>query len=102
MKSVGKDDKEQAFPLNSLAELLRAQVELLPTEKGSARPSTQGRYEEARPLYKEPIAFSREAFGDEDKYLATCLNNLALLLTMHGFLVWVRNVSLVDIRVGKL
>lgn len=34
MKSVGKDDRELAFPLNNLAELLRAQVALFPEEKG--------------------------------------------------------------------
>ena len=41
---------------------------------------TQGKYEEAEPLYREAIAIRKQAQGDEHPDLATNLNNLAGLL----------------------
>ncbi len=42
--------------------------------------SSQGKYDEAVPLYKESLAIRKKVFGDEHPKVATALNNLAELL----------------------
>ena len=41
---------------------------------------TQGRYDEAEPLYKRALAITEKALGPEHPDMATSLNNLALLV----------------------
>ena len=42
--------------------------------------ATQGKLDEAAPLYKEAIAIWKKVHGDEHPLVATGLNNLAVLL----------------------
>jgi tetratricopeptide (TPR) repeat protein len=42
------------------------------------------RYEEAEPLYRRALAIDKKQFGAEHPYIATTLNNLALLYTAQG------------------
>ena len=46
--------------------------------------STQGKLDEAEPLYKEALAIDKKVFGDEHPQVALALNNLAVLLE-EGF-----------------
>jgi tetratricopeptide (TPR) repeat protein len=57
-----------ATSLNNLAELLK----------------TQGKYDEAEPLYRQAIGVWRTALGEEHPLVATGLNNLAVLLWNTG------------------
>ena len=41
---------------------------------------SQGKLDEATPLYKESLAIRKKVFGDEHPKVATALNNLAQLL----------------------
>ena len=41
---------------------------------------SQGKLDEATPLYKESLAIRKKVFGDEHPKVATALNNLAGLL----------------------
>ena len=41
---------------------------------------SQGKLDEATPLYKESLAIRKNVFGDEHPKVATALNNLAVLL----------------------
>jgi tetratricopeptide (TPR) repeat protein len=40
---------------------------------------SQGRYEEAEPLYQQALALMQELLGDRHPYVAQSLNNLAAL-----------------------
>ena len=42
--------------------------------------ATQGKLDEAEPLYKEALAIDKKVFGDEHPNVAGDLNNLAVLL----------------------
>jgi tetratricopeptide (TPR) repeat protein len=67
-----KNDIEQltdlATNLNNLAELYRS----------------QGKYEEAEPLYKRVIEIDKKTLGKDHPDVATTLNNLALLYDSQG------------------
>ena len=41
---------------------------------------SQGKLDEATPLYREAIEIFKKVHGDEHPSVATCLNNLAVLL----------------------
>ena len=46
--------------------------------------SSQGKYDEAVPLYKESLAIWKKVFGDEHPKVAIALNNFASLLKAQG------------------
>ncbi len=58
----------QAASLNNLALLYKS----------------QGRYEEAEPLYRHALAINEKKLGPEHPYVAAALNNLALLYKFQG------------------
>ena len=45
---------------------------------------SQGKYKAAEPLFLEDLEISRELLGDRHPYVATSLNNLALLYSSQG------------------
>lgn len=65
---MGPEHPSEANSLNSLAVLYR----------------TQGKYEEADPLYQRALAILEKALGPEHPHLATCLENYAVLLKKMG------------------
>ena len=67
-KLLGEEHPSVATSLNNLAALYRS----------------QGRYEEAEPLYQQALAMTRKLLGEEHPSVATSLNNLAALYRSQG------------------
>ncbi len=65
---LGEETKENAESYNYLAVLFKS----------------QGRYEEAEPLYKKALAINEKKFGENHPETATSYNNLALLYRLQG------------------
>jgi tetratricopeptide (TPR) repeat protein len=64
----GNEDPQFAFSLNQLATLYRS----------------QGKYNEAEPLYKRSLSIDKKIYGEDHPNVATSLNNLALLYCNQG------------------
>jgi tetratricopeptide (TPR) repeat protein len=65
---LGENHPDVANSLNNLAELYRS----------------QGRYEEAEPLYLQALELGQRLLGENHPDVATSLNNLALLYNTQG------------------
>jgi tetratricopeptide (TPR) repeat protein len=67
-KALGPEHPDVATTLNDMANLLKS----------------QGKYEEALPLYQRALAIYQKSLGPEHPWMATTLNNMAILHYSQG------------------
>ena len=89
--ALGNQHHDVATSLNNLALLLNNQVSEKIVQILAQQPNavfenadhfylSQGKYDEAEPLYRESLDIRRKVYGNDHPSVATGLNNLALLL----------------------
>ena len=76
---LGNEHPDVAQSLNNLALLLKTKVRVKRAQEPESTYS-QGKYDEAKPMYEESLHIRRKILGDEHQDVALSLNNIAALL----------------------